>query len=535
MILRGEQAVRSPFVGRVAELDELDALLEVHRLVTIAGVAGVGKTRLADRLAARIAGRFAEGAFFIDVSPLSDANLLAPEIAALLRPGVPVDGTDADSLALAIGERELLLVIDDCDHLADAVAKVLSTFLHRTSRMRILATSREALGAAGEAVYRLPPLGSQEAVTLFKERGGPSDSAALICRALAGVPLAIEIVASRKRPGATGELIEHPTAAATAAQSAIEWRYSHLSEEERRVLRTLAVFVGGFTFASAVDVCSLDEGGRERTRAILPELLDAALIQPLENGRFRLLEPVRAFARERLREADEAESAARRHAEAFDRLAREECDRLFEGPREAWIARMRPELSNFRAALTWALDKRNDSDLGGRIVGYLGVLWREIGLPVEGLRRAQQAAVQIDGDGRLWLTIAFIKSALWMLPREQLDAAERAENLFAAGGDRRGRIEALVRIGRAYAFMRKRDESKRAFESATQLAQEFGNRRLCTLVGYEAAIAAAQCDDFEGAKALYSSVYPQLREDDERRLASVALLNLAEVEFATGD
>ncbi len=526
-------AFLSPFVGRSKDVDEIESFLAAHRLVTIVGAAGMGKTRLAREVVARIGSRFKEGAKFIDVSPLTDASLVAPAIAALLRPGIPVDGTDADSLAFAIGDRELLLVVDDCDHLADAIAKVLTTFLHGSSKLRVLATSREPLGAAGERVYRLQPLGPPDALALFGGRSTARDNAALICRALAGVPLAIEVAASRTASG-TQELIEHPVVAAQASNAALEWSYSRLSDEERRVFRALAVLAGGFTIDAAVQVCSRREAEYETTRAHLFALTDRALIAPADD-RYRLLEPVREFALARLRETDELDGVARRHAQAFDRLAERAYDRLYDVQREAWIRELVPELANIRAALVWSLDKRNDSHLGARIVGNLGAMWREIGLPVEGLRRALQAAVQVEDDARLWLSIAFIRSTLWMLPREQLEAAERAMALYEITKDPRGRAEALVRIGRAYAFMRRRGEAEEALGAAIGIAEEIGKPRMVTLFKYEAAIAATQCDDFEGAKRLYAEVHPRLNDDGERRFAAVALMNFAEVEFATGN
>jgi predicted ATPase len=521
------------FVGRTHEIEELAALLEHNRLVTITGPSGAGKTRLALELGLRRSAQFGEGVHVVDISSLGEASLIAPTIAALLRPGVPVDGTDADSLAQAVGERELLLVVDNCDHFVDPVAKVLSTFLHRCTNIRVLATCAEPLGVRGECAYPLRPMASAEALQLFAQRAANAGNR-IPAGEVGGVPLAIEIIAARATPEDMERIARWHVPATQAAHSAVEWSYERSDEEERRIFRALAVFAGGFTLESAAELGTEPSGTLAGTATVISRLERAGLIAR-DGPRYRLLETARTFALERLREAGDHERLARRHAEVFDRLTQRAYEHAYDMTREAWRTPVQVELANIRAALVWSLDKRNDPQLGARLVGSLGVLWRDLGIPVEGLRRAQQAAVQGEGDGRLWLTIAAIKSALWMLPREQLDAAERAETLFEGTGDWRGRIEALVRQGRAYAFMRKAELSKRALDRAKRLSVEFGNRRLETQVSYEAAIAAAQCDDFDEAKRLYAEVAPRLRDDGERRLSAVALLNLAESEFATGD
>jgi predicted ATPase len=521
------------FVGRSTEIEELAALLENNRLVTVTGPCGSGKTRLAIELGTQRASQFGEGAYVVDIAPLGEASLIAPTIAALLRPGVPVDGTDADSLAQAVGERELLLIVDNCDRFIDPVAKVLSTFFHRCKHLRVLATSREPLGVRGECAYPLRPLAENEAIELFKQRAASADNRVTACD-VGGIPLAIEIIAARASTEDLERISQWRVPAGQAAHSAVEWSYERSDAHEQRIFRTLSVFAGGFTMDAAVELATEEGASPANTSAIVARLERSALVAR-DGVRYYLLEPARLYALEQLREAGEHERIAARHAAVFDRWAARAYDRLFDVTREEWRKPLRLELANVRAAFVWALDKGNDAKLGSRIVGNLGALWRDIGIPVEGLRRAKQAAVQGEGDGRLWLTIAGIKSALWMLPREQLEAAERALSLFEVSGDLRGRIEALVRVGRAYAFMRQYDRAQVALARAIELAHEYGNRRLETHVLYETAIAAAQCDDFDEAKRLYAEVAPRLREDGERRLSSVALLNLAEVEFATGD
>jgi predicted ATPase len=523
----------SAFVGRTAELEEVAALLERNRLVTLTGPSGAGKSRLALELGSRRAGRFGEGTYVVDISPLSEASMIAPSIAALLRPGVPVDGTDADSLAEAVGERELLLVVDNCDRFVDPVAKVLSTFLERCGNIRVLATCREPLDVRDECVYPLGPLVRDEALALFAQRAA-SNGNRVPAREVGGIPLAIEIIAARATPEDLARIAQWHVPAAHAAESAVEWSYERDDERERRIFRCLGVFVGTFTMEAAAELATEPGGSVEATAAILTRLERSALIAR-EGERYRLLDPARAYALERLREEGEYERLLRRHAEVFERLAVRAHERAYEVSREEWGKPVAPELANIRAALVWALDKRNDVRLGARIVGNLGTLWRDMGIPVEGLRRAQQAALLGQEEGLLWLTISSIKAALWIHPQEQLDAAVRAETMFEGSGDVRGRIEAMVRQARAYAFMRKYETAKRLLDRAAELAEEVGNRRLSTHVAYEAAVAAGQCDDFEGAKRHYATVVPQLRAGGERRLTAVALSNLAEVEFASGD
>jgi predicted ATPase len=537
----------APPIGRAEELDVVTALIESNRLVTLVGPGGAGKTRLARAIASRLGDRFAEGVHFVDISPLGEPALVAPAIARLLRPGVPVDGTDADSLAQAIGRRSLLLIVDDCDRHADGVAKMLSTFFDRCPNLRMLATCREPLGIGGETVYRLPQLASANAIELFVRRArdvhpdfaltetNQSEIAAL-CAALDLNPLAIELVAARAGEFESSELARRMEGLSRqqVLYAAIDWSYGRLPNAERRALQSLSMFAGTFTLDTAADVSALD-GSIDTSHEHLANLIRRAMVAYAGNGRCYLLDPIRHYAAERLAEGDEYDRSARRHAEAYARVADRAFDSVFDQTRAAWKAPLLPELENFRAALRWALDKRNDPELGARVIGSLCHLWRDAGIPVEGLRRAQQAAVQVEGNARLLLTIAAVKSALWMLPSDQLEAAQRAESLFENTSDTRGRTEALIRQGRAYAFMRKAEASKRALDKALRLADGIGNSRLRAQVAYEAAIAAAQLDDFAEARRLYDEIYPQFRADGEDRLSAVSLLNLAEVEFALGD
>ncbi|HEX8411338.1 MAG TPA: BTAD domain-containing putative transcriptional regulator [Thermoanaerobaculia bacterium] len=383
-------------VGREREIRDLDALVAAQRLVTLTGVGGSGKTRLAAELALRIDWKRADSVVWIELGTCSDPRGVAQQAAAALSLRV-AHGETIDALADALRERELLLVLDDCEHVVAACAELARTLLLRCPKLRILATSREPLGVAGEHVWPVPPIAPNEAVQLFAERAAAvdptftlSDPAIIdeICRRLDGIPLAIELAAARVRvltPEQIAAKLEDRFAILTGGartaiprhrtlRAAIDWSFALLSEREQTLLARLSVFAGGFSLDAAEAVCgaSLD---------LLTGLVDKSLVVTTSrrNGvRYSLLDTIRQYSAELL---TDAEDLRRRHALAFLDLARDATTDLIGGV-AARLDRLDPDHDNVRAALTWSLEHEPDTialPLGAafRWYWYYRILWSE--------------------------------------------------------------------------------------------------------------------------------------------------------------
>lgn len=402
------------FVGRVRELAEIRELVNGSRLVTLTGAGGSGKTRLALQAAAELVGGSRDGVWFVDLAPLSDAALVPAAIASVLgvreEPGRPVSETVLDALQ----DRHVRIVMDNCEHLIDAAAKMIDSIMRTCPQVDILATSRERLNIDGEVVYRVPSLGLSEdhieiqmsdAVQLFVERARshrPSleldadgiSAVATLCRRLDGMPLAIELAAARLQAMSVSDINDrldnrfrfltkgsrtviprHQT-----LRSVIDWSYDLLVEEERRVLCQLSVFAGGWDLAAAEFVCTNNGIDAFDVDRVLDSLVDKSLVQvetTAFDARYRLLETIRQYGADRLRERGGSESslACRRHALCF----LERCEvarRYLAGSEQAeWFDRMELEHDNMRLAFTTLLSQLGRPNEALRMAVALKDFW----------------------------------------------------------------------------------------------------------------------------------------------------------------
>jgi predicted ATPase len=398
------------FVGRARELDEIHDLLARTRLVTLVGVGGVGKTRLALEAARRAASDMVDEVVVLDLVPVTDRGLVQAQVFAALgiqeRPDTPLD----IALKQAIRGGDVLLVLDNCEHVREAAAWVARDLLEAASDLRILATSREILDVPGEAVYPVPPMDvpqagddedvvrASEAVRLLVDRATLSrhgltldaaayETAARICRELDGLPLAIELAAARAKVLSLDEIAgrlrdrfrflvsERRLAAARhrTLREAMDWSFELLEPEERQLLPRLSVFPGGATLRSIAAVCLA--GDEERAERLVERLADASLVTPIETRsgtRYRLLETVREYAAEQVPDADRG-ALHRRHAEHVRELAEATNLAVESSGRVVNFALAQDELPSIRAALQWA--EREDPALGLEIACALEYFW----------------------------------------------------------------------------------------------------------------------------------------------------------------
>ncbi len=382
------------FVGRTSQLAEIRDLLGRSRLVTLTGPGGVGKTRLAVQSAFELLDGPADGVWLADLASLTDPGLVAPAVAAAVGVEEAPDRPALDTLVGALRARELLIVLDNCEHLVDACMKLAGAVLRTCRHVRLLATSREPLDVAGEQVYRVPSLALPaageayseesvagfEAVRLFVERASAQQpafllnaitapSVAVVCRQLDGMPLAIELAAARLRSltitdierrlddrfrlltsGYRSALPRHQT-----LRALVDWSYDLLTETERSVLRRVSVFVGGFDLAAAETVAAAEDVKAGEILEVIASLVDKSLLQFEPNGslvRYRLLETVRRYATDRLSEHNAADEQATRdkHAALFLQLA-ESAARHLDRPDEAiWRDQLEIDNANLNAS-----------------------------------------------------------------------------------------------------------------------------------------------------------------------------------------
>jgi predicted ATPase/class 3 adenylate cyclase len=408
---------RSSFVGRAEDLAGVRGALEGSPVITLTGVGGVGKTRLALQVAADVVARFPDGAWFVDLGPVLDAGYVAAALSASLLLPERRRGTLEESIVAALREKRLLVVLDNCEHVIEAVADLVDTVVGSCSGVSVVATSREALGVEGEDTYEVRPLAmpapgaevpsgtvlDNDAIRLFAERArsvkrgfalSPENApvVAEICRRLDGIPLAIELAVARLKMMAPAEVLVHlderfellaggrrtVLERHQTLRGAIDWSYELLDPAERLVFARLAVFAGGFTLEAAQAVAAGEGVEARDVLSHLGSLVAKSMVDTddTEAGtRYRLLETLREYAWERLDELDDPSRVHARHAAHFLALVETVAPTLKGPDDEAGIARLAADQDNVRAALGWARD-HDEPDTLVRLVQGLGLYWR---------------------------------------------------------------------------------------------------------------------------------------------------------------
>ncbi|HEY5984657.1 MAG TPA: tetratricopeptide repeat protein [Anaerolineales bacterium] len=439
-------ALLSSFVGRAREVGEIRNLLGTERLVTLTGTGGCGKTRLALELAGEVLPDFQGGVWLIELGPLTDGALVPQEIASALN--VREQGGHAlmETLANQLQARRSLLVLDNCEHLVLACARAAETLLLACPLLTILTTSREPLGVAGEVVRIVPPLSlptlpevevsprhqdplriGSEAVQLFMARAQaaapafeltPENAAAVteICLRLDGLPLAIELAAACLRSLSVQQvarllddrfqLLKGGSRTAPARQrtleAALDWSYTLLSDEERRVLQRLSVFAGGCTLQAAEAVCPGETVQAEEVLEVLSRLVDKSLVvadAAGEEARYHLLETIREYARQRLSASEDGAEARNRHLQYFVNWAENGEAHLHGGGQLEWLRRFDAEHGNLRAALDWSQMAEERAESGLRLAAAAGYFWELHGYPTDGRMRLSAALAHTGAQG----------------------------------------------------------------------------------------------------------------------------------------
>lgn len=520
----------SSFIGRESELKDIARLLERHRLVTLTGPGGTGKTRLALQAAATARERFPDGVWLVELAPLSGSELVAETIAKVMGVSATHESSPLDGVGAFIAGKRMLLTLDNCEHLLTECARIVARLLARCPALVVLATSREPLATGGEWTLRVPPLSlptssgaltperllDYDGIRLFTERAQAAEPTfrlnetttapvVEICRRLDGIPLALELAAMRVRGMGVAYLsgrLDNRFGLLTGGDRAgerrqqtllatVEWSYSLLPERERVALRRLGVFVGSFSPEAAEAVCA--EAGEVERAATAPvgtvfddltRLVDKSLVQfDVETGSYRLLETIRLYCLDQLAEAGEVNHIKRQHFVYYLQLA-EDGAALVGGPGEsAWFTRLEREHDNFRAALAWAIQVER-ADEAARMALALWRFWHLRAYHLEGIRWLEQiSALDTTRPLPAALRPQFVNAlgVLCHLARD-FDSASachaEALRLWTEAGDQAGMAQALLDMGwQAFDEVRL-DEARQCLDKSLALAEDIGDERL---------------------------------------------------------
>jgi predicted ATPase/DNA-binding SARP family transcriptional activator/DNA-binding CsgD family transcriptional regulator len=535
-------AARTSFVGREREMVEVKRELAMTRLLTLTGAGGSGKTRLALEVARDLVWASLDGVWLAELAPLSDSGLVPQAVAGALgvkeQPGRPL----TDTLAEGLHAKEMLLLLDNCEHLIDAAAHVVDVLLDSCPGLRVLATSREALGVAGEVRWNVPALSvpdlrysptvaeidGTEAVRLFAERArqrdptftlGPENArtVAEICERLEGMPLAIELAAARVGTLAVEQISERLEDALKLLTSgsrteiprqrtlrgALDWSHELLSEGDKKFFGRLSVFAGGWTLEAAEAVGSGEGVEEDDILDLLSGVVEKSLVvaeaTEASGVRYRMLEPVRQYAQEKLEEGGEGEEVRLRHARFFLALAEDAEPRLRGSVDVEWFERLEAEHDNIRAALSWALE-RGVVGLGLRLAGALRMFWEAHGHA---------------GEGRRWLEEALAKD----------DRASVA-----------ARVRALEAVGWLTVWQMDLDQAEAVAQEGIELSAEAGiESSLAASFRTMLGVAATLRGDFERAKELLEESLKLSREANDKVGIVDALLFLGNASVDQGD
>lgn len=569
------------FIGRENDLAAIETLLARTRLLTLIGSGGCGKTRLCLQLAANTAEQFPDGAWFLELAPLTDPSLIFQAVAIALgvkeEPGKPLSQT----LVEHVKHKRLLLLIDNCEHLLDACATVVDLLLRQCPDLKILATSRQALGTAGEQTYRVPSLAlpdrtvshtpqslsQYESVQLFVDRAllvradfqlttDNATALASLCCHLDGIPLAIELAAARLgllsvaeidrrldqrfrllTGGSRTALPRHQT-----LLSLIDWSYNLLNEAEKLLLQRLSVFAGGWTMDAAEAVCSGDGVDNWEVLDLLTLLCDKSLVvadQMERHSRFRLLETVRQYAHDKLAQSEGDARVRMRHSQYFLKVAEEADAKLTAAEQIRSLNRLEAEHENLLASLDWGLSAA-DSQWALRLCGALGEFWIMQGRLSEGRDWFERVLRKTDTEAPTSQRVKALNAAgaLALYQGDFVAAREGHEAALSVArelADQHGIAAALAGLGLLALSVGDFPAAQARNDESLAVAQALGDRRgVATALGNLGAVALSQ-GDYLVAQALLDKSLAFAREIGDRWNAGLILYRQGLVACFSGE
>jgi predicted ATPase len=564
------------FVGRASEVEEIDGLLGPRRLVTVTGSGGTGKTRIVIEVASRRSVP-RDGTWFVDLAAVSDEALVLSKIAAVLDIGLPDHGDRRGALIAAMKSRDPIVILDNCEHVIDAVRAIAEAILQACPHVALVATSRERLGIAGEHTYPLPTLPvpskpvtsavearSYAALELFAERAATAqhalsdeqfEDAAEICRRLDGIALSIELAAARLPvlglPALRHQLTQHfrvlsggnhdLPARHHTLNAMITWSYDLLCDRDRMLFRRLAVFARGWTLEAAEAVCADDALPKDTVLDGLFSLVEKSLVVvdlTLATPRYAFFESTRVYALERLVAVGERETLSISHVRWIAEFSDRAYDDFHTMPLARWYATIAPELDNVLAALDWALCRDGDVVLGARVASGLHAFWTSAGLGKYGQHYIQAVIERIDQQEHPVLGARLLLAQCsFLYGTHNVDAVRRAMALLAGIDDRRMLARCQVSLAFAYMRMGLDAQAEEASDAARTLLHAVGLARspLYSRFLNDRATLLRRQGRVHEAKALLAESLALASALQDVWATSLCQTLLAEIEFASGD
>ena len=549
------------FVGRSDEVAAVKQTLAMARLLTLTGPGGCGKTRIAVQAAAEMLDGFRDGVWLVDLAPLTDADLVLASVMHSLggreEPGRPL----SETLSAFLFEKRLLLILDNCEHLIATAAGLVSSILADCPEVRVLATSREPLRIAGEAVRPVPPMTvATEAVALLADRAeavGPGFELEAhrveveeICRRLDGNPLAIELAAARTNVLSPAEILarledrfrlltEAPRTAAArhrTLRAAVDWSYGLLDERERALFRRLSVFSGGFSLDAAEGVCSTEAPNAGTILHLLGRLVEQSLVAVSNPGRghqttrYRLLETLREYGLEKLEESHEVELLRRQHAAHFLALAEAAEPRLLGRDGQEWLDRLDRDRDNLRAVFDWPGSAEGDTGL--RLAAALCAFWDAQGAYAEGRARLT-AALARDGEPSSIRAEAMRGAGLMAWAQGDHVAArswcELSLEMCREIGDREGEGACLQQLAQIAFEEEDFRRSRGLLHEALAVAAEVRDEDLASLCTFRLGVIALFDGDVQESAPLLRSSLESGRRAGHDESVVMSLLGLAHI------
>ena len=576
----------SGLIGREQEVLAVLSRVTTKRLVTLTGTGGIGKTRLAIATAEAALLYFSEGVWFVDLAPLSEATLIPQAIAARLTVSEKADEPLLTTLLNFLAGKRLLLILDNCEHLMEGCAPLVESLLLNCPSLHLLATSRQALGLLGEAVWRVPSLtvpspeaahASQvanilqaDAVRLFVARAmeasptftlTPQNAPALvqICRSLDGIPLALELAAARIKVlsaeqiaarlhrafvlltgGSRTALSRHQT-----LRGLLDWSYDLLPPLEKLLFHRLSLFAGSWTLEAAEAICMGEEIEADSVLELLSELVDKSLVgveaEFESQKRFRLLETVRQYGQERLREAEEEERLSERHADYFLQQAEVWAQCLSDGEVKQALASLEPEHDNLRAAIAWFRKREGTTEKELRLVSALGSFWYLRGYWREGREHLLRVTTRTS-DNPVTSSLGYAFNHLgWMALKQGGEIAvaqrcfEKSLAIFRNLKDSLGTAHSLQRLGCLAIDKQEFDAAQEFLEEALLLFRETNNLRNVAFALNNLGILAEWRMDNAGASVYYTQGVSIARKHRGADALTLLLTNLGGLIARSGD
>jgi predicted ATPase/DNA-binding CsgD family transcriptional regulator len=570
----------SSFVGREKEMTEVKRLLEASRLLTLTGSGGCGKTRLALAAAGELSEGFEGSVWLVELAPLADPSLVAQAVAATLGVREQPGRSLTEMLSGYLGSKKLLLVLDNCEHLIEACAELAESLLRFCPGLCVLATSREALGITGEVAWpvpslslpdlrRLPDIGSlpeYESARLFVERAVAvrpdfvlteqnASAVAQVCYRLDGIPLAIELAAARTKVLSVEEVADRlddcfrllSAGGRTAMphqhtlHATMDWSHELLGRKERILFRRLSVFAGGFSLEAAESVCIGADVERDEVLGLLSHLIDKSLVVAREDGgetRYRLLETVRQYGREKLEASADAKEARRRHTGFYLALAEEAEPRLKGRQQVEWMEKLEVENQNLRAA-TQRLLKKGEIETVVRLAWALRLFWYQRGHQGEGHRYAGSVLEMDDAlptvvRARAYLVAAVMSYGFESIGRTQ-QLWEESFALFGRTEDKSGLALAMGGVGIIAMLQNDTERASTFIEDSVNLFRELGDKWGISSVLMYLGMVPFNRGDYEEATRYFEEALALSREIGNRQSGYVSLHNLAQTAEARGD